>query len=237
MSNITVHQSDERMYFLERMLKGMTAPVPVHVFAPNVMLNAKIVGGLEEGAVCIGGRADEEAAALFNSLDIRYFNMMENEDFQAENARLTAEGALAAIIDRSLISLNDMRVLVIGFGRTGAAVVRLLDKLGVRLDVATTASHRPARAFAEKTVAASRFDLSGYDVIVNTVPEKIVSEKELLSAKQGAVYVELASKPGINLEYAKYIGIDADVYPALPAKASPVSAAKIIKKFVTEVLL
>ncbi len=236
MKNITVHQSDERTYFLGELLKDVDAVLKTHVFAPNIVLNAKAVENLERRCVLIGGRADEEGAAAIKEKEICHFNILLDEDFQAENSRLTAEGALLAVLDRSLISLKDINALIVGFGRTGAAVASLFQKIGVAFDVATSSSFRPARAFANKVIATGEDDLSAYDVVINTVPLPVISDKALLTMKQGAVYIELASKPAANLEYARYLGVDADIYPALPARVCPKSAAQAMKNYILGVL-
>lgn len=235
MSNIFIHQSDERTFFLASLLDGVYFKTPTHVFAPNVIVDADAIGNIEDGADIILGRITDEADALANSKNIKVFNMAKDEKFQAVNSRLTAEGALAIIIGRSKKSIAECNALVMGFGRTGAAVTRLLHAIGINLDIATNSSLRPAYAFANKVVPSKNFDFAPYDVIINTVPEAIVSDREVLTMKKSAVYVDLASRPAINLEFAKHLGIDADIYPKLPAKTCPLSAAKAMRDYIMEV--
>ena len=82
----------------------------------------------------------------------------------------------------------------------------------------------------------SGFDFSPYDIVINTVPLAVVNDSDLMSMSKDTVYIDLASKPAINLEYAKYLGIDADIYPALPAKTCPYSAAKAMQEYISEVI-
>lgn len=237
MADCVIYQTDERMYLLREELNGYSPDKRTHVFAPNVPLNAARIESVAAEEVVVGGRADEEALALFNSQDITYKNILEDEVFQAVNARLTAEGALNVFFNHSLLSLGDSRLLVIGFGRTGAAVARIFKDSGVgELTVATTASKRPAAAFADKVIDAANFNFAAYDVVINTVPKPIISDNETLTFKPTALYIDLASSPALSLCFAKYIGIDADVYPALPAKTSPRSAARAIKDYIVRCL-
>lgn len=236
MKGFVVHETDERMFFLKDMLTGLKPSVTTHIFAPNIQLNVKLSEDFECGDTVIGGKATEETEALFDCNDITFFDMMKNEKFQAENARMTAEGTLAALINRSLRSISDMKALIIGFGRTGAALTRILDRLGVRFDIASTASLRPSYAFAENVIETSHFDFAPYDAVVNTVPHSIITDKDVMTFKYGSVYIDLASKPALNLEYARYLGVDADIYPALPAKTCPISAAKAMKDYISEVI-
>lgn len=220
-----VHQSDERMLYLEGMLKNTRFDVKTHIFAPNILIDAHALSNVEDGAKVYCGRVLEEAIALANSRDIDIVNYSKAEGFQAINSRLTAEGALAIIIKLSPKALNDMHILIMGFGRTGSAMARLLDRLDVAVDIATNSSLRPAYALARKVVPLNTFDFADYDIVINTVPSAIVSDKELMSMSENCIYIDLASKPAINLDYARHLGIDAEIYPALPARYSSYSAA------------
>lgn len=233
---LTVHQSDERMFFLSRLLNRTTFSAPTHIFAPNVNVDVKALEDIEDGATVVMGKCTDEARALAKSRNITLLNIMQDERFQAVNSRLTAEGALMVMIEHSIKSIVDCNVLVMGFGRMGAAVAKLLSKLDISLDIATTSSLRPAYAFAQHVVPMSDFDFSPYDIVINTVPLAVVNDADLMSMKKDAVYIDLASKPAINLEYARYLGIDADIYPALPAKTCPYSAAKAMQEYISEVI-
>ncbi|MBR2334532.1 MAG: hypothetical protein IKA59_04235 [Clostridia bacterium] len=236
MADFIIHQTDARMFFLRQQL-GFSPKKNTHIFAPNILLGAKDLEGFYGGEIVVGGRADNEAIALFNSLDIKYFNMLEDEIFQARNARLTAEGTLDIILSHSFISIDRLKVLVIGFGRTGAAVVKLLRDVGVgALTVATNSSLRPAMAFADNVIKSSNFDFAPYDIVINTAPQQIIDDKEILTFSSSAIYIDLASKPALSLNFAKYLGVDADIYPALPAKTAPISAGEAIADYVRRVL-
>lgn len=225
------------MFFVRQEL-GFSPQKTTHIYAPNILLTANTIDHLNGGEVVIGGRADNEALALFNSLDVRHFNMLDDEVFQAKNARLTAEGTLDIILSHSFMSLDSLKVLVIGFGRTGAAVVKLLGDVGVgSLTVATTASLRPAMAFCDNVVQAKDFDFAPYNIVINTAPQQIIDDKEVLTFSSDAIYIDLASKPALSLNFAKYLGIDADIYPALPAKTAPISAGKAIAEYARRVLI
>jgi dipicolinate synthase subunit A len=236
LADFIIHQTDARMFFLRQEL-GFSPKRTTHIFAPNILLTAKTIDQLTGGEVVIGGKADNEALALFNSLDVKYFNMLDDEIFQARNARLTAEGTLDIILSHSFLSLDRLKALVIGFGRTGSAVVKILRDVGIgRLTVATTSSLRPAMAFADNVIKAKDFDFTPYDIVINTAPQQIIDDKEVLTMSPNAIYIDLASKPALSLNFAKYLGIDAEIYPALPAKTAPISAGEAIAEYVRRVL-
>ncbi|MBR4800498.1 MAG: hypothetical protein IK048_02330 [Clostridia bacterium] len=233
---VNVHETDERMYYLTRMLRGRKIERPTHVFAPNIVVDARTLNEVEDGAYVFLGRTNEEAELLANSRNITLDAYSKNEKFQSVNSRLTAEGTLKIILEKTTKGLFDLSVLVIGFGRTGAAVARLLCDVGAKLTVASNSSVRQAYALAERVIAPKNFDFAPYDVIVNTVPNPIITDKDTMTIQDGTLYIDLASSPAINLEYARYLGADASIYPALPAKTAPYSAGKAIFDYIQEVL-
>ena len=155
---LTVHETDERMYYLKRMLKDTKVSRPTHAFAPNIVIDARALEDIEDGAYVFCGRVDKEGEALANSRNITLDVYSKDEKFQAINSRLTAEGALKILLERSTKGLFDIKALVIGFGRTGSAVARILSDVGVKLDVASVSSVRQAYAVAERVIPPANFD-------------------------------------------------------------------------------
>ena len=233
---IIVHETDERMYYLKKLLTNVKTARPTHVFAPNIVVTASTLEAIEDGAYIFFGRTDEETPHLANSRDILLDCYSNDEKFQSINSRLTAEGALKIVLERSPKGIADIFALVIGFGRTGSAVANILHEVSMKFDVASTSSVRQAYCIAERVISPKNFDFAPYDVIINTVPKPIITDKDTMTLKEGTLYIDLASTAAINLEYARYLGADASLYPALPAKVAPYSAAKAIFDYITEVL-
>ncbi len=231
--DFVIYETDERMFLLKNELEGITPPAKTHIFAPNIVLNEKNTDGINDGEYVIYGKSKPETIEFLSNKGVKMFNIAQNEDFQAVNSRLTAFGALKTMLSHANSAPDDLDILIIGFGRTGCALARLIDAIGVKsLTISTNSSYRQAKAFANNVIPSSNFDFSKYDVIFNTAPEKIVQDKEILSFKPTAIYIDLASTPALSLCFAKYIGIDADIYPALPAKVCPKSAAKAIADYI-----
>ncbi len=235
-NNLTVIKTDERMYFLQKLLAGCAFDRDTHVYAPNIALDEEKLAKVADGGRVICGKCSDKVKDLARLRGIDVHCIMLDERFQAVNSRLTAEGALMLILERSLRSIRDSRVLIMGFGRMGAAVAKLLGDLSVNIAIATNSSSRPAFAFASDVLPLENFDFAPYDVIINTVPKPIVKDEELLTMREDAVYIDLASTPAINLEYARYLGLDAGIYPALPAKVCPLAAAVAMKDYISEVI-
>ena len=185
-------------------------------------------------AVFFGGEETEEIRAALCGR--RYFDLTKNEEFAAENAILTAEGALGIMIDKTPFSVRGARVAVLGYGRIGRALSGMLVSLGAAVTV--FARRDEARRDAEKICRAldfSGFD-AGFDVVVNTVPARVLTEAQ--TEKIGGAYViELASAPyGFSDEFSSRLGARYIKAPGLPGKTAPESAGKIIAKAIYDII-
>ena len=123
----------------------------------------------------------------------------------------TAEGAIQLAMEELPITLHGARVLVIGYGRLGRV---LADRL-----------------------AGLKGWLCGYDLVVNTVPVRVLREAELADLKPGCLVIDLASKPGgVDFDAAARLGVKAFWALSLPGKVAPVTAGKSIKTTIYNIL-
>ena len=112
----------------------------------------------------------------------------------------TAEGAIQIAMEELPITIHGARVLVIGYGRVGRMTAQRFQALGARVSVA-------ARKYADLAWAESQGLgveqtgrllgwLCSYDLVINTVPARVLGEAELGDLKPGCLVIDLASKPG-----------------------------------------
>ena len=63
--------------------------------------------------------------------------------------------------------------------------------------------------------------LCGYDLVVNTVPVRVLREAELADLKPGCLVIDLASKPGgVDFDAAARLGVKAFWALSLPGKVA-----------------
>lgn len=153
-----------------------------------------------------------------------YYN---NEVYTIRNAALTAEGALSLLMERSRRPIENMHLLLAGYGRIARLLGAKLKALGAKV---TVAARRPeSRAWAEADGLRS-VDIihigSTYDAVVNTVPAPI-----LQGDYGGALCMDLASAPG---------GWEDDTpvlrFPGLPGLYAPQAAAVILRDAIYDCL-
>lgn len=148
-----------------------------------------------------------------------------SEKLKSKNAYLTAEGAIPYIINGTKKSLKDCKILICGFGRIAKCLACLLKPFADDVTVALRSRKDMAlvSALSFKDIDIySIDDLSEYDVIVNTVPARIL-EKGIETVKKECYILELASPPyGFDLEKANDLNFE--LGSSLPGKISPESA-------------
>ena len=146
-----------------------------------------------------------------------------------ENARLTAIGALGKILLGLPCSPDSLNIGIIGFGRIGSHLTKLLAPFGAKLRVFTT-----RESIAEELCAVGIFGahisegappshklLSDLDVLINTAPTGILTP-ETASALSSTWVIELAS--GKNIPD----GIAYEPMPSIPGRMYPKSAGRAL---------
>lgn len=165
--------------------------------------------------------------------DRRVTDLWADEGLLWDNARLTAEGALASAMRASTRALVGMNCMVIGWGRIGRALTEMLVALGTRVTVASRTPAGRNRAVERGAEAADTARIAGAlpgrKLIFNTAPAMVLDGAALSQADPDAMLVDLASPPyGIDLRAAWNRGLRAWREPGLPGRYCPQSAAEAI---------
>ena len=161
---------------------------------------SQVLDALRPGQVVCAGRVTPEVEELAKRRGLRLYDYFAREELAVANAVPTAEGAIQIAMEELPITIHGARVLVIGCGRLGRALAWRLAGLGAKLSLA-------ARSYADLAWAEScgygvehtgqlEGWLCGYDLVINTVPARVLGEGELRDLKEGCLVIDLASKPG-----------------------------------------
>lgn len=165
--------------------------------------------------------------------DDRLTDLWRDEALLMENARLTAEGALASAMRASNRALAGLRCMVVGWGRVGRSLTELLVALGARTTVVSRSPAGRNRAVERGAEAADTGRIAGAlpgcKLIYNTAPAMVLDAATLIHVDADAMLIDLASPPyGIDLRAAWNRGLRAWREPGLPGRYCPLSAAQAI---------
>ena len=184
-----------------------------------------VLSAIPNNATLIGGRLDHPLLEKYPKYDL-----LKNESYLKENARITAYCALHIIGEALPVTLEDCPVLVIGWGRIGKVLTSLLVRVGAHVTVATR-DIRSAASLAKlgiSTVLTNEFIPPQYKLIVNTAPATVLND-EWCRHYTGAVKIDLASVNGLP-------GEDVIWARGLPGRCAPESSGKLIARYVLDYL-
>lgn len=206
-----------------------------HIFLEDLIKNEHkdklfIAGSISEKA------KNELLKSYGNVIDI-----MEREELVILNTIATAEGAIEVAINNTDKILHGSKVLVLGFGRVGKVVARKFHELSTKVSVAARKTTDLAwiEAFGYDAININSLseDLADFDIIINTVPQMIITKNVMKYMKKDVLLIDLASRPGgINRDDAKDLNLKFVWALALPGKVAPVTSAKFIKQTIYNVL-
>ena len=174
---------------------------------------------------------------LRKQLDEKYMeviDIMKRDDLAILNTIATAEGTIEVAIKNTDKILQGSRVLILGFGRVGKIVANKFSKMSA---IVTCAARKvsdlawiKAYGYNSLNINDMLYDLKEFDIIINTVPQTILRERELKHIDAEALIIDLASSPGgIDGKIAKSMGLNFIWALALPGRIEPSSSAKFIK--------
>ena len=194
----------------------------------------ELIQTLWPGQLLFGGKLSEESslAAVAGGLLVKDF--MRDASFVMANAAITAEGAVGLLLQESERTLFGSRVLICGWGRIGRVLAYRLLALGAQV---TVAARRPVSRAEARALGCAAFGyeelpetLSGCDFVVNTVPDRVLTDATLCCVRDGALLLELASPPGgFDRTIAENIGLRTIAAPGLPGRSAPYSAAALMR--------
>ena len=224
---------------------------PLPCTSDNEMLNApfhdkkihisEVFKIMKKAQLFIAGRINGKILQMAQAYIIRPIVILEREEMAVLNAIPTAEGAIQSAMEELPVTLNGSRVLILGYGRLGKVLAKMLSGLGAEVYVATRKYSDAAwlRAYGINSVYMDGLDryLADMDLIINTIPDKVLDQAKLELIEKESLVIDLASKPGgVDFEKAGQIGIKVIWALSLPGKVAPVTAANYMKQTIYNIL-
>lgn len=180
---------------------------------------SEILARLPKTVTVIGGNLKRPELAEYETLDL-----LEDPWYLARNASITAHCTLELALARLPITLEKCPVLIVGWGRIGKCLAKLLHGLGANVTVAARKESRRVMidALGYRSCPMEIIRTENYRLIINTVPAMV-----LPSAPGTALKMDLASVPGIG-------GKDVVQARGLPGLLAPESSGALIAQTITQ---
>jgi dipicolinate synthase subunit A len=158
------------------------------------------------------------------------------------NAIPTAEGAIQIAMEQLPITIHGSNSFVLGFGRVGKTLARMLDGIGACTTVVARKYRDRARIY-EQGLRPLSFEqlpqaIAEAEIIFNTVPAPVLDRRLLEQIRPEALIVDLAASPGgTDFTAAGTLGVQAILAPGLPGKAAPKTSGRILAQVIPPLIL
>ncbi|HCS75762.1 MAG TPA: dipicolinate synthase subunit DpsA [Clostridiales bacterium] len=214
----------------------------IHIIDKDVHIEPKaLFSKLRQGTRVIFGKQDKEIENLCKQYSVLGYDLLKEESFSIRNAIPTAEGAIQRAMERTDITLHGAKILILGFGRIGRVLSRMLHGIGSQVSI--EARKNEDLAWIEesgcKAVSLKELDsvLKDQDIIFNTIPALILDRNKLEKINSNCIIIDLASHPGgVDFEAAREFGLSASLDLGLPGQVASKTAAAIICSVIQEIL-
>ena len=188
-----------------------------------------------------GGMLSDAALLSAKEYGLNITDYYKREDFVLRNAYITAEGALGLAMQNMKCTIKGTNCLVLGYGRIGKFLAKLLLEMGADVTVAARKSESLTEAALNGYKTCVLPCLEQYlplcDVVYNTIRHLILDRRYLNCLKKTCLCIDLASKPGgIDFGAAESLGIETIWALGLPGKVAPESAGAAILDTVFQIL-
>lgn len=194
----------------------------------------RLISFLGKDNLVFGGIIKGELLSRLRETEVPFIDYYDSA-FVEKNAVLTAFGALKILLEHIDFALPLGRYAVTGYGRVARETASLLTSLSCNVAVfARNPSQREdatikgCKAFS---IAELPDNADKFDIIINTVPSRIIGSEALVKCTKDCKIIELASAPyGVDFDEARKHGIDVIKAFGLPGKYTPKTAGEIIGK-------
>ncbi|MFS0672487.1 dipicolinic acid synthetase subunit A [Ornithinibacillus sp. 179-J 7C1 HS] len=207
----------------------------------DIVITEEWLSNVKDKAIVFTGITNKHLSELMEKTNKTLIPLLDRDDVAIYNSIPTAEGAIMMAIENTDYTIHSSRVIVTGFGRVGNTVANKFAALGAKVSVATKNSTDLARIteMGLTPIALNRLPeyTSECDLLINTIPAKVITKDAIQNLPSNAVIIDLASKPGgTDFDFAKQRGIEAILARSLPSIVAPKTAGKILADVIIQIL-
>jgi dipicolinate synthase subunit A len=190
---------------------------------------------LKSTTLIFSGIKNAELSEKCEKYGLEYHPIIEDRAVATKNAVPTSEGVIAYLITNRKKTIANSRVLIIGYGLCGSDLAKRMKALGADVHAVVRNREKESAAYTDSVTPMyleEMFEKQPFDIIVNTVPEQILSN-EMLDKTEKAVLIDIASKPyGFDINYAKKLNDKSALLPGIPGKHASQTAGEILGEYI-----
>ncbi|WP_099158148.1 dipicolinic acid synthetase subunit A [Virgibacillus ndiopensis] len=208
----------------------------------HIKLEKEWFSQLKKSTLIFTGITSVYLTSVTKELNLSLIPLFDRDDVAIYNSIPTAEGTIMMAIEHTDYTIHSSRVIVTGFGRVGNTVANKFSALGAKVSVCARSIRDLARITEMGLTAIPLANLHEHtdkcDLLINTIPSRVITEDSIQHLPSHALIIDLASKPGgTDFDYADRRGIKAILARSLPGIVAPKTSGKILADVIKQFLL
>ncbi len=208
--------------------------LPFIVDTEKFKIDKSFFNNLKKGVKVFIGVKSDSLEDKFKDENISLNTMLEDKSITVLNSIATSEGVLQFIISNTNQTIYNSSFLVLGYGFCGERIVKNLIDLGGNVTVFDRNDFKMRRANLIGASSLNKIDNLNYDVVINTIPTKIIDNKLLSNYP---LIIDISSSPfGFDLKYAKENNIDINILRKIPSIFAVKTSGYILGQFIINTL-
>ena len=209
-------------------------PIPttkdgMHLMGTDTTLQ-ELVNTVGEGSFVLGYGIPVRYVADMEDRGAVVCDALGDEIFLRRNAELTALGTVGVILTSGRLSVQDLKIGILGYGRIGSQLMRILLFLGAKVKVYTrkNSTRVELSSYGIDAEISSEGNYDGLDFLINTAPHRILSEQTLRRTVESGRVIDLASGDNFPecVQITKLGGIPGIMYPASAGRIYAAAAVR-----------
>lgn len=179
------------------------------------------------------GNIPSNVVDVCSQKNVTCYDLMKMNQVALDNAVATAEGTVAEAIMLSAQNIAGHHCIILGYGRCAKELAKTIHGLSGLVTITARKATQLNEAVSDgyQTIPLSQMStvLPQQDFIFNTIPARVLNEKEIQLIHKDAVIIDIASAPGgTDFAACESHGIPARLALGLPGKYSPKTSAEIL---------
>ncbi|WP_066193727.1 MULTISPECIES: dipicolinic acid synthetase subunit A [Gracilibacillus] len=207
----------------------------------TIQLTEEWFQSLPNDCVIFTGISNPTLDQFTQNAGLTLIELMNRDEVAIYNSIPTAEGAIMLAIQHTNVTIHHANVYIFGYGRVGETTAQCFAGLGAKVSVVTKDDADLARVYEKGWEGYSLKEVGSKiaecQILINTIPSKVVTQSILQQMNSQAIIIDLASKPGgIDFDCADAIGLKTIHALGLPGMVAPKTAGEILATQVSKLL-
>jgi dipicolinate synthase subunit A len=210
----------------------------------KVTLPSDLLVNTRKDVIIFTGIMTDVLGNMLKMADRHAVVLMDDNDIKKENSIPTVEGIIGDLVYNTEYTINGSNILILGYGNVGKLLVSKLQYLGANVTVGViteedfnSLKEHNINGFYTNNADLMKSIIKNNDIIINTVPNILLSKEYLEVVGRKSYILDVASHPhGVDFDKANEMNIKNKLLLGIPSLVAPKTAGLILTKKINSIL-